>query len=1011
MIPIHLTIEGLYSYQTRQEIDFSQLNDAGLFGIFGSVGSGKSSILEAISFALYGETERLNSKDLRAYNMMNLKSNRSFIALEFLNYENKIFRVEREYRRNSKKFEDIKHSYTTFYEKINEKWVPIDQIDIEKIVGMSYVNFKRTVIIPQGQFKEFLELSEKDRTQMLQEIFHLNRFDLSAKTSELYNKNHEKLTFKEGEIQAYQNTSLERCNSLESQFKSISELLSKISTKTEIEYARLQIMEKLKEKIEELEVKEERKRKLELNTPAINQKQKEIQEYEEINRLFSGKFSVFEDKNSKMAILHSTIEKDELKLKHLKFSLDEEEKQFAPIKKNYLNIDIYQKRLNDYTQLIHRATLIDEIEHLEKRTENGTKAIEENKRKLHSEKLFLTEYENELKHLKTQLIPTEKLLEIGKWYDKYNLLLQQQNESKFSISKIEDELKNIERQLTANQWDWQHTPNEFLSKKKDYKLKINQLEEQLSTVEVHEKLSAYTTQLHETGVCPLCGSKKHPNILETNDVEREKTILKQEITLLKQQVEAIDDKEKEFAKLLNEKKTQDQLLQTAVELSKSKEHNVLEHNKLFQWRDFCTDEKDFELKKSNSLRIENQIEQLQQKIKNTQTTIDECRQNDEKYNNGIKEFQTAIDVKKEQRKIAETSLQALNFLDVKEFSKQELEKKQSELQTLINQTVKNYQEILEKIQFDKQAISKIEGIYEANLLSLKQLKEEIYLVEKELNDLIITKNFSSIENVKAILKKDWDVAELQKQINEFHAELNMVNLRINQLKEVTKNERFSTEDYETQLQSCNELKNQLEQLTKESTLLEKEWKEQEKSLKEKQELEEKLHQLKTREENLKLIKKLFNGLGFVQYIANVYLRQLCDVANQRFLRMTRNQLSLSINEKGQLEIIDYLNDGKARSVKTLSGGQSFQASLSLALALAESTQSPELKKKFFFIDEGFGTQDSESVHIIFETLAQLQSESHIVGIISHLEALKEQIPFSLSITKTNEGSIIQTIKT
>ncbi|MCB0293225.1 MAG: AAA family ATPase, partial [Calditrichaeota bacterium] len=65
MIPIHLTFKGLYSYQQQQEIDFRKLSEAQLFGIFGPVGSGKSAILEAISFALYGETERLNKRDNR----------------------------------------------------------------------------------------------------------------------------------------------------------------------------------------------------------------------------------------------------------------------------------------------------------------------------------------------------------------------------------------------------------------------------------------------------------------------------------------------------------------------------------------------------------------------------------------------------------------------------------------------------------------------------------------------------------------------------------------------------------------------------------------------------------------------------------------------------------------------------------------------------------------------------------------------------------------------------------
>ena len=83
MIPVSLHIEGLYSYQAKQEIDFTQLTRAQIFGIFGATGSGKSSILEAIAFALYGQSERLNQKDNRAYNMVNLKSNRLLIDFDF----------------------------------------------------------------------------------------------------------------------------------------------------------------------------------------------------------------------------------------------------------------------------------------------------------------------------------------------------------------------------------------------------------------------------------------------------------------------------------------------------------------------------------------------------------------------------------------------------------------------------------------------------------------------------------------------------------------------------------------------------------------------------------------------------------------------------------------------------------------------------------------------------------------------------------------------------------------
>ena len=180
-------------------------------------------------------------------------------------------------------------------------------------------------------------------------------------------------------------------------------------------------------------------------------------------------------------------------------------------------------------------------------------------------------------------------------------------------------------------------------------------------------------------------------------------------------------------------------------------------------------------------------------------------------------------------------------------------------------------------------------------------------------------------------------------------------------------------------------------------------------MKKKSELIKKLVEVQKRAENLKTMINLFKAAGFVQYVSSIFLRQLCDQANTRFHRMTRNQLSLQLNENNDFEIIDYLNEGRCRSVKTLSGGQAFQVSLSLALALAESVQSSaKADRNFFFIDEGFGTQDRESVDIVFETLRGLQKENRIVGIISHVEELKEKIPVSLTIYKDEiRGSLIK----
>src|SRR5690554_3845729 len=203
MIPIELTIEGLYSYQKRQTIDFSKLTSAGLFGIFGTVGSGKSSILEAITFAIYGKTDKLNqSGDNRNYNMMNLKSNELLIDFTFeAGRDQTKYRSTVKGRRNSKRFEDVKTFERRSYKEVENEWLPIEISELEKAVGLSYENFKRTIIIPQGQFQEFLQLGNKDRTQMMKELFNLGKFEFYYKVTSLESKNNALKQNVEGQLQ------------------------------------------------------------------------------------------------------------------------------------------------------------------------------------------------------------------------------------------------------------------------------------------------------------------------------------------------------------------------------------------------------------------------------------------------------------------------------------------------------------------------------------------------------------------------------------------------------------------------------------------------------------------------------------------------------------------------------------------------------------------------------------------------------------------------------------------
>ncbi|MEZ4906582.1 MAG: AAA family ATPase [Saprospiraceae bacterium] len=201
MLPVKLTLQGINSYQKSQVIDFQNLIDNQIFGIFGEVGSGKSTIPEAISYALYGKTERLGRNDGISYNMMNLRSDTLLIDFEFKTQNESHYRFVVKGKRNSKNFEDVSFEKLK-YEKVGIEWFPNEKLDAEELLGLNYDNFKRTIIIPQNKFMEFIQLGDSDRTKMLKEIFNLNKFDLYAKTRELEIESSQKLANLNGQLES-----------------------------------------------------------------------------------------------------------------------------------------------------------------------------------------------------------------------------------------------------------------------------------------------------------------------------------------------------------------------------------------------------------------------------------------------------------------------------------------------------------------------------------------------------------------------------------------------------------------------------------------------------------------------------------------------------------------------------------------------------------------------------------------------------------------------------------------
>ena len=1010
MIPIQLTIEGLYSYQERQTINFTELTAAGLFGIFGSVGSGKSSILEAISFVLYGETERLNSRDKRAYNMMNLKSDKSYIEFDFINYENKTYRVTRDFKRNSKKFEDVKPSSVVFYENIDEKWVPLEHSNAEQILGLSYANFKRTIIIPQGQFKEFLELGATERTNMMKEIFGLQRFDLQKNVSLLSSKNKSELDQLEGQLKGFEAVSEDFITAQNKVLEEKKKEYEGIAKNFKIVEEKYQNLKNLKQDFEVLNQKKEQFVIIKNQKKDIDELEIKTQTFDFVSRTF-GPLLDHKNKLSKELLDQKKAQEKQAKIcTETENEFTKIQKQLKEIQAQYDALEETKAKANDFALILQMLTYSEEIKTLKERSKKGLEKVNEvNAAKAILEK-NTADINANIEKLKRQKIDNSLLHLVGNWFienknliEKYDHLVNKTKDLEKEIQNCDFELQPFKINTETYKDDFKNTYDVLEQKQKSYVEKQNQLN-------VQQKLAAFANALHDGENCPLCGSLEHPHIVKFDDVNAEIQALEIQIVELKKEEEKLKNQFSEIDKIINKKIFIEEQLKREQEDLQKHRSTIKEHQKKFIWKEFSIDnEADFNAKKAQSFATEEEIEKLSQLLNLQQNTLQKERENLEKYQKALESFKLDEIKKEEQININKTNLKVLNWddfvaSDSADVEKQyhfwlehnlNVEKKQQNL-------AQKEKEILPKLAEQKAHLSHFEK-------RIFELEQEHFDIEKNISEALLANKYNSLDDVLAIIAQNIDVLFSRDKIQNFRIEYQTLENSILQYEEKLKglflneNEFNNIENQfktiEVELQNAN---NVIVKLEAEIDRLRKEFSKKEALLKD-------FNELSKRAENLKLMTNLFIGAGFVQYVSSIYLRQLCDHANIRFHRMTRNQLSLQLNDNNDFEIIDYLNEGKSRSVKTLSGGQSFQVSLSLALALAESVQAnAKAEKNFFFIDEGFGTQDLESVNVVFETLMNLQKENRIVGIISHVEELKEKIPISLSITKDIErGSLIK----
>ncbi|MFV0267353.1 MAG: SbcC/MukB-like Walker B domain-containing protein, partial [Draconibacterium sp.] len=316
---------------------------------------------------------------------------------------------------------------------------------------------------------------------------------------------------------------------------------------------------------------------------------------------------------------------------------------------------------------------------------------------------------------------------------------------------------------------------------------------------------------------------------------------------------------------------------------------------------------------------------------------------------------------------------------------------------------KSFTEITKQITEKSKLRDTLSGGVQVSKKELEQDKHSLENLKQQISEQLEKSTYNSIEEVTAILSESFNPGAEKQKIAHFKDQFLRANSLLDQLQKDIGERVYDQETHQKLNADIVLLKEQVVRKNQELGKISEQLKKLEKDLKSQAALRKELEKLEFRAENLKTMKSLFKASGFVNYISSVYLQSLCNAANDRFFQLTRQKLSLEITPDNNFQVRDFMNGGKIRSVKTLSGGQTFQAALSLALALADNIQKiTESNQNFFFLDEGFGSLDKESLGVVFDTLKSLRKENRIVGVISHVEEMQQEIDVHLRIDNHEE---------
>lgn len=1027
-------------YAGEEVIDFRKIHENSLFLVTGPTGSGKTTIFDAICYVLYGETSGNQRSGESLRSDFAPKSILTGIEFQF-SLRGKDYLVERKPKQERAKARGegttTEKPFALFKEIGSEKLIVGQQNvneAVKDLIGLTAEQFRQIMMIPQGSFQKFILANSEERSKILKTLFDtslygLIQFKLNEESNILRSKINNEIIRRDEKFRRIKRPIDSDLDILLKQEEILIDEIKPLLNKL-IEDDLLNI--KLKEK-EILDLKNKKNMILKEkeqglnNNELIHKLQRSIEELELLNTKKEeiNKFTVrIEKANKLVGLIPLEEQKNELELKldglnteHLllieKSKLSKE--NLKKLEKSVLEINSHERK--EYLENLREN--ISKLKRYEEKVSNY-KTLE--KDYINTEK----EYENIT--LKCNSVEENKNMQFEKinglnlsleGIEKLRLEQQKKNNQQLKLENILGQIRTLYKMLDKEiklDTELLDASSKLVILKKDeisFRNIYNQAENNIKI----NTAAVLAKGLKDHEPCPVCGSIEHvklagfpPEICTDSELlelknkyeDTHNKVTKEEykIQITENQIKENIKEKEDFIEELKEKGkwlslvpaiNKESVKQLGLDIQKQVKELLIDMSKL-------------EAQLDNKSELQKNLDEIKIKYEKSELAIKEL---DEKLNaihNKMVSSKTLL--KETEKEVPEEYLKISDFKKIISKSSKELTEKLEEEDNLKSKYHKleiENKEIEASINYQKKVI--------------KQLKEELETISKKFTlKKEETKIFDEAEYNK--LKTDLkDIKLLEEKVKEYKEKLLETKSNINSLKSQINNKELV--DLSSLEQIILELDNKIDTLTEEKNNLLIGVSDNNTTIDEIEKISFGIKDIENEYSVIGKLSRVANGknskkLSFERYVLAAFLEDILKAANSRLMKMTDQRYKLKRYEDVldkrmagglDLQVFDYYT-GISRHVNTLSGGESFKASLAMALGLSDIVQAYAggIRLDTMFIDEGFGTLDSESLDQAVECLIEIQKTGRLVGIISHVDDLKERIKTKLEITSTNSGS-------